>query len=83
VLRNSLYIFRYEGPLSEEGVLEKASNEGPRSIQYTQLVEWLTKEIKGFTGLEDYVSAINGTNNITSSYCLLLIYNIIKALFLS
>ena len=56
----ALYYFRYEGPLSEEGVLEKAVNEGPRSIQYTQLVEWITKELKEFTGLEDYVSAING-----------------------
>lgn len=32
---------------------------GAKSIKYTQLVEWITKEIQILSGLEEYVNAIN------------------------
>ncbi|VVC24601.1 Uncharacterised protein family FAM98 [Cinara cedri] len=39
---------------------------GAKSIKYTQLVEWITKEIQVLSGLEEYVNAINSEADSSS-----------------
>ncbi|XP_074647049.1 protein FAM98A-like [Tubulanus polymorphus] len=48
----------YQGALVEDGALEKALEEGPRSIAYTQLVEWLVKQLAVYNSIEDTVNAV-------------------------
>nr|CAD7443236.1 unnamed protein product [Timema bartmani] len=48
----------YAGPMLEEGGLEKALEGGPKSVEYTALVEWLSKELKSLCKMEEHVNAI-------------------------
>nr|CAD7201876.1 unnamed protein product [Timema douglasi] len=48
----------YAGPMLEEGGLEKALEGGPKSVEYTALVEWLSKELKFLCKMEEHVNAI-------------------------
>ena len=50
--------FSYDGIAVEEAELEKAIAGGASSPEYTKLVEWLTKELCGYTGIEEHVCAI-------------------------
>ncbi len=56
--------FRYEGPLLEEGIFEKALEDGPSSVEFTKLVESFTKEMCALTGLDDYVNTVSGIDSI-------------------
>ena len=56
---------RYGGPLLEETVMTKALDEGAKSVEITKVVQWATKELSGFYGIEDHVNAISG--NLTFS----------------
>ncbi len=44
----------------------QALEEGAKSVELTKLVEWITKELSGFYGLEDHVNAVSGE----STFCL-------------
>ncbi|XP_067011250.1 protein FAM98B [Anabrus simplex] len=49
----------YTGPLLDEGCLEKAVEGGPKSVEFTGLVEWISKELKSLCQLEEHVNAIS------------------------
>lgn len=55
---------------------KKLINGGPKSIKYTQLIEWLTKEIQTLLGLEEHVNAI--TSEADSSSFLLEVSSFLK-----
>ncbi|XP_001943023.1 protein FAM98A [Acyrthosiphon pisum] len=44
----------------------KSINGGPKSIKYTQLVEWITKEIQILLGLEEHVNSISSEADSSS-----------------
>lgn len=44
----------------------KSINGGPKSIKYTQLVEWITKEIQILSGLEEHVNSISSEADSSS-----------------
>lgn len=46
--------------------LKKSIDGGAKSIKYTQLVEWITKEIQVLSGLEEYVNAISSEADFSS-----------------
>ncbi len=37
-----------------------ALDEGAKSIEFTKLIEWLTKELSGFYNIEELANAISG-----------------------
>ncbi len=43
-----------------------ALEEGAKSIDFTKLVEWLTKELSGFYNIEEHANAISG---VFKCYC--------------
>lgn len=45
---------------------KKIINGGITSIKYTQLIEWITKEIQTLSGLEEHVNAINSESDSSS-----------------
>lgn len=45
---------------------KKSINDGPKSIKYTQLVEWITKEIQILLGLEEHVNSISSEADSSS-----------------
>jgi hypothetical protein len=61
-----LFFFRYTGPLLEEGLLEKALDGGPKSVEYTGLVEWLSKELKILCKLDEHVNALSSAEDSSS-----------------
>ncbi|GFG39813.1 hypothetical protein Cfor_10588 [Coptotermes formosanus] len=56
----------YTGPLLEEGSLEKALDGGPKSVEYTGLVEWLSKELKTLCKLDEHVNAVSSAEDSSS-----------------
>jgi hypothetical protein len=46
--------------------LEKALDGGPKSLEYTGLVEWLSKELKTFCKLDEHVNAISSSEDSSS-----------------
>ncbi|XP_014249690.1 protein FAM98A-like [Cimex lectularius] len=52
-------------PLDEEG-LRAAVAEGPLSPQYTECVEWMTKELKFLYCLDEHVNAITSSEDVPS-----------------
>jgi hypothetical protein len=55
-----LFIVRYKnGVVSSEWLAECVKN-GPCSVEFTLLVEWVTTELAAFSSLDDHVSAIKG-----------------------
>ncbi|KAK7576011.1 hypothetical protein V9T40_012297 [Parthenolecanium corni] len=46
--------------------LKSAVAEGPKSIPYTQLVEWLTKELQFLYSLDEHVNAISSPDDSSS-----------------
>lgn len=55
---------------------KKSVNGGAKSVKYTQLIEWLTKEIKILSGFEEHVNAI--TSETDSSSFLLEVSSFLK-----
>lgn len=51
--------FRYTGPLLDEKCLQKALEGGAKSPEYTQLVEWICKELKSLCNLDETVNAVS------------------------
>lgn len=43
-----------------------AVDEGPKSIEYTKIVEWLSKELKFLSSLEEHVHAITSPDDSSS-----------------
>jgi len=60
------FIWRYTGPLLEEGSLEKALDGGPKSVEYTGLVEWLSKELQTLCKLDEHVNAVSSAEDSSS-----------------
>ncbi len=60
-------MFRYEE--LDASTLAKAINDGPKSIAYTKLVEWITKELQILYSLDEHVNAIT-TPDDSSSFLL-------------
>ncbi|GLG94523.1 Uncharacterized protein GBIM_01726 [Gryllus bimaculatus] len=57
----------YTGPIvDEEGCLEKALEGGPKSIEFSQLIEWISKELKTLCSLEEHVNAITSADDSSS-----------------
>lgn len=52
------FFFSYEGAISDEAVFQAALEQGPKSVDFTKFVEWLTIELAMLCGLEDHVNAI-------------------------
>ena len=53
-------IVRYkDGTVSDEWLAECVAN-GPSSVEFTVLVEWVTTKLAAFSDLDDHVSAIKG-----------------------
>lgn len=57
-------IFRYAS-IDDTG-LEKCISEGPKSIAFTQLVEWVTKELQFLYSLDEHVNAITTPDDSSS-----------------
>ncbi|RZF34699.1 hypothetical protein LSTR_LSTR002781 [Laodelphax striatellus] len=53
---DGLETLRYEE--QDEGVWEKAVTEGSKSVTYTKLVEWLSKELQVLCNLDEHVNQI-------------------------
>ena len=52
--------YRYEGELINQNALLQSLEEGPSSIQFTKLIEWVTTELANFAEVDDHVQAISG-----------------------
>lgn len=59
-----MFVFRYDKLNSEK--LESAVAEGPKSIEYSRLVEWLSKELKFLCSLDEHVNAIISSEDSSS-----------------
>jgi hypothetical protein len=46
--------------------LEKALDDGPKSVEYTGLVEWLSKELKILCKLDEHVNAVSSAEDSSS-----------------
>jgi hypothetical protein len=46
--------------------LEKALDGGPKSVEYTGLVEWLSKELKILCKLDEHVNAVSSAEDSSS-----------------
>lgn len=58
------YIFSYDKVNSE--TLKSALAEGPKSVEYTYLVEWLSKELQLLCSLDEHVNAITGPEDASN-----------------
>lgn len=54
----------YDGSLRSKEALQNAVKDGPKSIEYTKIVEWLSKELKVLGKLEDHINAISSKYSI-------------------
>lgn len=48
----------YSGALSDPDKLSKALEEGPKSVEFTELVAWLAEQLSAFGELEESINAI-------------------------
>lgn len=46
--------------------MEKALDGGPKSVEYTGLVEWLSKELKTLCKLDEHVNAVSSAEDSSS-----------------
>ncbi|XP_071080834.1 protein FAM98B-like [Haliotis cracherodii] len=60
---DSLEDLGFSGSLLDESVLSSSVDPSNKSVEYTQLVEWLTKQLKQFCGLEEHVNAITNADD--------------------
>ncbi|XP_046561964.1 protein FAM98A-like [Haliotis rubra] len=60
---DSLEDLGFSGTLLDEAVLSSSVDPSNKSLEYTQLVEWLTRQLKQFCGLEEHVNAITNTGD--------------------
>ncbi|XP_076306062.1 protein FAM98A isoform X1 [Tachypleus tridentatus] len=62
----SLNDLGYSGPLLESDNLQKAIEGGPKSIEFTQVVAWLSNELNILSRLEEHVNAITDPEDASS-----------------
>lgn len=62
---DSLEDLGYSGPALDDDVFSSIKEEGLCMPQYTELVAWLTQEIKSFIGLEEHVNPIASSDDST------------------
>lgn len=60
---DSLEDLGYSGPALDDGVFDSFVENGPCQQQFTELVTWLTDQIKSFTGLEEHVNPITSSDD--------------------
>ncbi|XP_071154934.1 protein FAM98A-like isoform X1 [Mytilus edulis] len=60
---DSLEDLGYSGPALDDGVFDSFVENGPCQQQFTELVSWLTDQIKSFTGLEEHVNPITSSED--------------------
>lgn len=60
------HIHRYNGELQDDKALEKAIETGPKSVQYTGLIEWICRELKVLCKLEETVNAVTSEDDATN-----------------
>ncbi|GAB6022434.1 hypothetical protein CHUAL_006547 [Chamberlinius hualienensis] len=53
----------YAGPLLDPVKFTEAVNGGPKSVEFTQLVEWFSKELRSLCMLDDNVNAITSPDD--------------------
>ena len=58
--------FEYEGSIKHSDDLTKALEVGVRSIDYTQLVSWMSTELYQICGLEEQIHPVESEENINS-----------------
>ncbi|KAK6636213.1 hypothetical protein RUM43_009871 [Polyplax serrata] len=56
----------YNGELQDDKALEKAIETGPKSVQYTGLIEWICRELKVLCKLEETVNAVTSEDDATN-----------------
>jgi hypothetical protein len=69
-------IISYTGEILQEEVLQRALEDGPCSLDYTNLVSWLTHQLKDFCSLQESVNAITGKISASFTLCCHYIYEI-------
>lgn len=61
-----LFVFRYNGPITEKSNLLNVVEEGPKCAEYTNIVSFITKELKVLCSIDEQVNAItNPEDSIT------------------
>lgn len=65
-IRDSLDDLGYTGKLTAESDLKKAIEIGPKSIEFTELIAWLAKEIQTLLELESRVNAVTDSDDSSS-----------------
>ncbi|XP_060558330.1 protein FAM98A-like [Ruditapes philippinarum] len=63
---DSLEDIGYTGEILQEEVLQRALEDGPCSLDYTNLVSWLTHQLKDFCSLQESVNAITGPDDASN-----------------
>jgi hypothetical protein len=53
-------VIRYKEDSIKNGWIAECIQNGPSSVEFTALVEWVTTELAAFVGLDDHVSTIKG-----------------------
>jgi Protein of unknown function (DUF2465) len=48
----------------EDGRLAKALDEGAKSTDFTQLISWLSLELKSFCSLDEHINPIKSANEV-------------------
>lgn len=63
----SVYLsFRYEGPILEEGALEKALENSIKSDEFRKVVVWLASELKVLCKLDEEVNDVASSEDAAS-----------------
>lgn len=57
---------RYSGILTSDEAISEAIEKGTKSLEFTQLVEWLSKELQTLYGLESCINALQNTEDSSS-----------------
>lgn len=66
IISHSSLFLRYKGPLNEKSCLLSALEEGPKCVEYTNVVSFLTNELKVLCNIDEQVNSItNPEDSIT------------------
>lgn len=61
-----MLVSSYKGELLNDEGLDKAIETGPKSVAYTELVEWICKELKVLCKLEETVNSISSEDDTSN-----------------
>ncbi|KFM59572.1 Protein FAM98A, partial [Stegodyphus mimosarum] len=63
---DSLDDLGYAGPLKSDSAVKDAIKAGPKSKEFTELIEWFSEELQSACGLDSYVNAITDPEDASS-----------------